>query len=227
MSKPNYKILLVSGILIGLLVCANIFYFTTLSSPTFFCVISKKFDEPSTLYYLIIERIYKISKSKEINAQLLEKLNQDTNPSVNDCYARILGVMGDNDALKILENIYTKYQHNNNYQKTIDYIVLAIGLIGDESAIPFLEKIMYESEKQKTLLAGSTLASALYLVNGNTNYNFRNLFGNRQTIKLTKNLIEARNIIVNSKNRKRNLKEMIILDCLFRPPESKWNYVEG
>jgi hypothetical protein len=226
MSKSKFKILLGFGIFVVLLSFASIFYFFILGSPSLLFAISKKFDEPSTPYYMVIERIYKISKGESINDQLIEKLNQDKNPSMNDYYARILGVMGEDSALGDLVNIYYKYRNNKNYQKTIDYIVLSIGLIGDESAVAFLEEIKDESETQETLFAGSTLAVAIYLLSGNTDSEFRNMFGNRQTLKLTNNLIEARQIIVNSKNRKRNLNEMIVLDCLFRPPEGKWSYVE-
>lgn len=196
------------------------FYFTIYTSPNLLCILSKGFKEPSTAHYFIIERIYNLQKSKKVAGQLIDKMSRDINPSVNDCYARILGVIGETKSLTAMENIYLKYHNNEDYQKTLDYIILSIGLLGDKSAIPFLEKIMNENKKNKSLILGSTISSALYLLTGQTDYSYTNIFGNRQTIIITKNLKEARKIIVKSKNRMRTLSEMITLDSLFRAPES-------
>ena len=83
--------------------------------------------------------------------------------------------------------------------------------------IPFEEKL--KQKNQKVMIAKSIIASALYLISGETDYEFQNLFGNNQRYIPSDKLIKAKKIIQKPKDVNRNLYELKILDSIFRYEE--------
>ena len=83
---------------------------------------------------------------------------------------------------------------------------------------------MQKSVDSSTPVDPSTISVALYLLTGENNYEFINSMGRKQNLLLTKGLIDARKVIVSSKNRKRTAQEMVTTDKIFRPPGSKWGH---
>jgi hypothetical protein len=184
------------------------------------CKIAEGFDEPSTPYYFVIERIYKLSEKRNISKKITQYLSKDENRYLHNIYIRILGVLGDKESLHELEQIYIKYQHDKRYKVTVYYVIKSMGLIGDKEIAPLLETLLRKYVELNVQISGSNIASALYLITGNSNYHFTNSSGERQKLILTNNLTKAREVIVSSKGRRRNFEEMKILDKVYRP--STW-----
>lgn len=111
-------------------------------NPVKLCTFAEWFDEPSTPYYLVLNRIYKLSDKEEFSETLIKYIRNDKNPYLHKRYARVLGVIGKNDALPALKNACSKYCWNENYKITADYIVISMGIIGDEKIVSFLEKLL-------------------------------------------------------------------------------------
>ena len=89
--------------MLTILVCAAVIVallkITVLDSPDIMCMVAEGFDEPSTLYYASIERIYKISEKKNVGEKFIEHLIEGENQHLQNCYIRVLGVIGEKDAI--------------------------------------------------------------------------------------------------------------------------------
>jgi len=204
-----------------LLVIVKVF---VLDNPDVLCIIAEGFDDPSASYYFVIEKIYKLSTSKEIGEKFLRYLKDNKNGNLHGLYIRILGVIGDNKAIPILKKYYIKHQHSRTKKLELYYTVKSMGLIGDKETIFFLKNLLQTTVESNAQVDASTISVALYLITGDDNYQFVNSVGKTQRLHLTKGLIEARKAIISSKGRKRTTQEMIALDNIFRPPGSKWGH---
>jgi len=182
------------------------------------CKIAEGFDEPSTSYYFILERIYKLSGKNDFSKKITQTLSKDENRYLHDIYIRILGVLGYRESLHELEQIYIKCQHDQRYKATLYYTIKSMGLIGDKEIVSLLETLLTKYDELNVQVSGSNIASALYLITGRSDYYFTNTSGEQQKLILTDNLLKAREVIVSSKGRVRKYDEMIILDNVFRPP---------
>ena len=201
-------------------ICIGIgFKFTVLDNPDFLCKVAEGFDEPSKPFYLVIERIYKLSEKKKFEERLIKYLNSDENRYLHDIYIRILGVIGKKISLHDLEKIYIKNQHNKKYKATLFYVIRSMGLIGTEEIVPFLETLLDKYGELQVQVSGSNIASALFLITGNDGYIFTDSQGEQQKLYLTEALIEARRVIKASRGRDRTFNEMLVLDRLYRPPD--------
>ena len=214
MFKKKLLILIVS-----LFICIGVvFKLTILDSPDILCKVAEGFDEPSTPFYLAIERIYKLSNKKSFGKKLIQYLENDENKYLHDVYIRILGVIGDSESLYDLKRLYIKYQHNKEYKATLYYIIRSMGLIGDKEIVTFLETLLTQYKELHVQVSESNIVTALYLITGRNDYYFTNSLGERQKLYLTNELIEAMKAIEKSKGRARTIEEMITLDMLYRRP---------
>jgi hypothetical protein len=209
-------ILIILAIAIVLLVLLKS---AVLDNPDILCMIAEGFDEPSTLYYASIERIYRISEKKKVGEKLIKRLNDGENQHLQNCYIRVLGVIGEDDAIPYLMDAYVKYQHNKNFKSTIYDIVNSLGLIGKKDAVPLLETLLKKYDEHHVQVPSGLIAHSLYLITGSS-YSFVNSSGEKEKLYLSKERIEARRIIATSKGRKRSFEEMVALDKLiYRPPQ--------
>ena len=162
--KKNKKFILLIGVITVLLIFAlGYFKYAAYDNPSVLCKIAKNFDDPSVPFYLFLERIYSISENKNVTKLILLNCKNEEECIYNDCYARVLGVIGKREALNYLIRNYDALKDDENYEKPLHNIILSIGLIGDKSVLPFLEEKL-KQKNQKVMIAKSIIASALYLI---------------------------------------------------------------
>jgi hypothetical protein len=177
------------------------------------------FDEPSILYYASIDRIYKISEKKKVGEKFIRHLTEGENQHLQNCYIRILGVIGEEGAISCFMNAYVKYQHNKNFKSTLYAIINSMGLIGNEDVVPLLETLLKKYDEHHVQVPGGLIAHSLYLITGKSYY-FTSSSGVKEKLYLSEERIEARKIIEASRERKRTFEEMVTLDKLiYRPSE--------
>ena len=210
-------------VIVAILACAIgitvLFKVIVLDNPDLLCMIGQGFDEPSRLYYASVERIYKISDKKKVGKKFKERLTEGGNEHLYNCYIRILGVIGEGDAIPCLMQVYAKHQNNKNLRSIIHDIIISIGLIGNEASVHFLENLLKNYNANIAYVPSSLIVHSLYLITGKK-YFFTNNSGEKDEIYLSKERIEARKIIKTSRGRKRSLEEMIALDKMaYRPAE--------
>jgi len=207
-------------LLIGIIVIlsfAFVFKIVVFDNVNFLCQIAEGLDDPSTLYYFTIERIFKIAEKGAVGKSLTENISTGENRHLHYLYIRILGVTGENDTIPCLMKTYIEHQHQNSGEsKSMRHIVIrSLGFIGDEKVNPFLEKILNEQHHDKML--NFVIAEALYLLTGER-HDFINWQGNEEKLFVSKELMQARQVILDTKGKKRKFEDMIILDRLLRPP---------
>lgn len=215
MIKKNIIVLLVC-----LLISAGIvFYFYVLKNENALFLIADGFDKPSKLYDFVIKNIYSLSANKKSIEKIKERLEQDNNVHLHNLYIHVLGIEGDRSSAVVLIKFYSRYQHDINHSSTINQIIDTMGLIANYDLIPFLETLLRDHDKLGVQATKYSIARSLYLITGK-NYSYMNSAGRITELQVTRELTEARNVILNSEGRKRTLKEMVLLDKLYRPPES-------
>lgn len=216
-NKILYRLVIIGILFVALMgFLAKIF---VLDNFKMLCQLAEGFGEPSAPYYLFLERVYKISERNDIGKEIVESLSNDEDRYLRDCYIRVLGVTGEHGSLQLLESISNSEIKERNFP-IIFYSIMSIGLLGDNRAVPFLEKFLEKnvSDLQSHFL-DFTAVNALYLLTGSDNYYFINSSGERQRLIITKRLSEARKVITEAKGRKRTYEEMIVLDKIFRHPD--------
>lgn len=206
----------ISIIIASCVLCLFVVKKVTWDNPDFLFFIAEGFDDPSTPFYTLIERAYKIYSCSDHQNLLTNFLKESKNQHLIDTYIRAAGVTGDTISKVELIKLYRAFD-NHTYEVRLHYIITSLGLLGANDAIPFLEGLL--SNQEKVIVSGSTVAVSLFLITGQNHYRFVNTFGNEQKLILTDDLIRARQVILDSKNRKRTYQEMIILDNLFRSPD--------
>ena len=109
-----------------------------------------------------------------------------------------------------------------NRRSTVNRIIDAMGLIANDDLVVFLETLLRDYDKLRAQATKYSIVRSLYLITGEK-YSY--IDGSRRNtgLQVAEELIEARNVILNSKGRKRTLQEMLLLDKLYRPPEEKGN----
>ncbi len=211
-NKPTKTLVVLASCILCLFIVKKV----TWDNPEFLFNIAEGFDEPSIPFYLLIEQAYKIYSNGNHQNIIANFLNESENKHLINSYIRTAGVIGDISSKIELIDLYREYD-NPNYRARLYYIVKSLGLLGVADVVPFLENLL--SNQEKVIISGSTIAVSLYLITGQDHYRFVNTLGNEQKLILTDDLIRARQVILDSKNRKRTYQEMIILDNLFRSPD--------
>ena len=210
--KVNKKVLIA---IIAILGFAFVFKIGVFDNVHLLFLIAEGQDDPSAAYYFIIERIYKIAEKRDIGKGLIQNINTGKNGSLHYQYIRVLGVIGENDAIPCLMKIYIDYQDiDSGAGRTMrSSVINSLGLIGDGNVVPFLEKTL---NKYPDETLNFEIAHALYLLTGER-YDV-NWQGNKQEFVATKRTMYARKVILDTGWRKRKLEDMIILDKTLRPP---------
>ena len=174
-------------------------------------------DQPSRLYYVVQERIYKLDETKNIGKVILQNLEEDKNKHLHNLYIKTLGVVGEYYSASYLLKAYVSYQNDEQHANTVWYIINSIGMLGNKDVVPILETLLKNYDRHKMQVTRYSLVRSLYLITGER-YDYINAAGEKTKIVLTNELKSARQVIVNSKGRKRTYEEIIILDKLYRPP---------
>lgn len=183
----------------------------------FLFFVAQGFKRPSASYHYILKKIYRLSEKKEIGKILIDRIKNDQNVSLHYHYIRVLGVTGNTEAFGILLMKYIDFlnqKQDNNPGNTLA-IVKSIGLIGDKRVVPILENSI-KQYNYKWL--NPAIAGALFLITGKK-YNFLATSDKIHQFKPLKASLNAYEIISKTRGEKRNLKEMVDLDKIFRPPD--------
>jgi hypothetical protein len=199
------------------LIAILIFYFGVLNNSNLLIKIASKSESNSFVQLKIFDRIYTNVESKGLDLKNLDYILKGNDHRLKNCYIRVLGVVGAENASPIMITAYDKNKNNPNEKSTLYYLIKSLGIIGDKSAIPFMEALLIEYHSKKTLLHPDIIAESLYLLTGDHDY-YNMVESNKgQEHELSGEQIEARSVILMSASRRRTFKEMKILDKLYRP----------
>lgn len=199
--------------IIAVLIFVFTFKIIIFDNVNFLYSILEGLNTKSPLYNFTIERIYKIAEKKDIGKNLIAYIEKDENQNLHDLYIRILGVIGEYDAINCLLKTYIKYQDDKNRLFTIYKIISSLGFLGNEEIVPFLESIL---NKNSWPLLNHTIARSLYLITGKP-YVYMDHTGKSQELYLYDGLIQARKVVLSTRGKKRSFDNMLILDKLLRP----------
>jgi len=183
---------------------------------------AKGLDEPSSLFYLTTERIYKLSAKKSVSNKIIEHIEENKDNHIQDLFIRTLGIIGRDDprAITCIIKNYIKYQDNMNRQNIVLKVIDAMGYISNKNTVSILERLLINYDKHRMVVPRYSIARSLYLSTGK-NYEYINESGTKTQLRITEELSRAREIIVDSKGRFRKFQEMIILDNLNRADHYK------
>lgn len=210
----NKKILL---IIIVMLVIGAILINAALSNKRVLFTIALTSDDPSSIRYFALERIYKLSQNDKFRKEILDELLKDDQKSLHSLFIRTLGVAGDKEVVGYLVKAYVDTQDDKSKRGLQHYIIDSMGLIGDESTIFLLRRLLENYDKHPIEVTQYAIARALYLQTGEKSY-YTDSFGKKVTVSISEELLNARDVIIKSKDRTRTLEEMLTLDKIFRPP---------
>lgn len=204
--------------MIGVLVVSAIIVYYLFVNINFSFSMAEGLDKPSKLHYFFVERIYKICAKKNLGPELLENIKSGENEHLQNIYIRTLGIVGERNATTYLIMQYSNYQDRADKKSTLYSIIDSLGMIGNEEAIPILERLLENYDKYKIQVTRYSIVRALYLLTGKT-YTYSDSSSEKKSITLTKRLENARKVIESTKASKRTFNEMLILDKAFRHPD--------
>lgn len=150
--------------------------------------------------------------------KLLANIKTGENGHLQNIYIHTLGIIGEKNATTYLIMQYSNLQDRADKKSTLYSIIDSLGLIGNEEAIPVLERLLENYDKYKIQVTKYSIVRALYLLTGKQ-YNYNDSSSEKKSITLTKKLENARKVIESTKDRKRTFNEMLILDKAFRHPD--------
>ena len=207
------------AVLLPVLVLFALAKIFVLDDPDILCMIAEGFDDPSTPYYLTIDRLYKLAESKKFTDKFLNYLKSDKNEYLHDHYIRAIGVVGNINGSDVLVDLYGKYQHELRHEASINTIIASIGLIGDPKSARFLEDLLKNPDDPLVKLFYGTIVRSIYLITGRSDYEIPYGLNKKSKLVFIMELVKARKIILESRGRKRTYDEMISLDKIFRGHE--------
>jgi hypothetical protein len=213
--KKRKKLILIFALSLSL--TGIIFHFAVMENENALFLIAEGLDKPSKRYYIVTERIYNLSERKKVRDKIREHLERNNNDHLHNLYIQVLGITGDSSSSGILIKLYSLYQQDMNRRSTVSRIIDAMGQIGDEDFVPFLETLVRDYDKLRVQATKYSILRSLYLITGNR-YSYFNSSGRKSELEVTEELIDARRVIMNSKGRKRSIQEMLVLEKLYRPP---------
>jgi len=208
------KILLIMTALV--LGSAAIFRFVLWNNESFLFVLASGLDRPSRTYYAVMERIYYLSKKRDIRGKILKSLEENDNSNA-PLLIHILGIIDGEVPSGILIAMYVKHQDDPENKALLGEIVDCMGALGNEDFVPFLNRLLIDYKELNVPVTKYALLRALYLITGEA-YGSGGV-GNREAdLTITQELEDARKVIVATKRRARTLEEMIVIDRVYRPP---------
>lgn len=202
---------------ISLLFVGLIFTFSILKNINALFLISEGLDRPSKAYYILIERIYRLSSKKKAGDKIWGYVEGNKNAHLHNLYIQVLGITGAYIPTGSLIKLYSICQHDIDRRSTASKIIDAMGLLGNEDFVPFLETLLRDYDKLKVQATKYAIVRSLYLITGNR-YTYLNDLAQKSKLQVTDELTEARNVIKITKGRSRTIQEMLVLDKLYRPP---------
>ena len=214
MNKTQKAILL---LIIVIFIISFVFKIVVFDNPDVLFPLAAGLNIPSTLHYIVKERIYKISEKKNIGEQILKYLEEDKNKYLHNLYIQTIGITGEHYSAVYLIKTYVKYQNDRNNEITVSRIIDSMGLIGNEDVVPLLETLLRNYDRHRMQVTRYAIARALYLLTDKI-YDYINSSGEKTRLYLTDELKVARRVTMETKGRTRTFEEMIILDKLYRPP---------
>lgn len=186
--------------------------------------LAEGFDDPSFGYFFIIERIYKIAETKKIEDKFAEKILKNENSHLHGQYLRICGAIGKSDTIGFLIKIFnqnyrdkTKWEDKNTWGILYDAID-SMGMTGNAKFIPYLEAVLNEKGPSHPGIYQFQVARSLYLITGKK-YNIESIDGGKKPLHISKEIEDARAAIKTSKNKRRNLETMLVIDNFLRAPK--------
>lgn len=206
----------ISLIVIAVLVLGALLIGAALSNKKVLFTIILASDDPSSIRYFALERIYKSSQKEKFRKEILDQLIKNEQQSFHGLFIRTIGVAGEKDAVGYLMKAYVDTQNDKARRRLQHYIIDSMGLIADDTFVPLLERLLENYEQHSVEATQYAIARALYLQTGKKYY-YIDSFGKRVTITISDEMSNARKIILKTKDRERTLQEMISLDKLFRP----------
>ena len=216
MKKRNIIVLLASLLIFS----GVVFHFSVLENEKALFLIADGLDKQSNLYNIIIKKIYSLSEKKNLSKKIKKYLEQNKNDHLHNLYIQVLGISGASSSAATLIKVYSRCQHDTNRRSTVNRIVDAMGLIDNDDLVVFLETLLQDYDKLRVQATKYSIVRSLYLITGKK-YSYIDGAGRNTGLQVAQELIEARNVILDSKGRKRTLQEMLLLDKLYRPPEEK------
>ena len=213
--KKIYILLLI--VIIMMIIGAKVFIY---DNPKALYIIAEGLDDPSSMYYHVIERIYMLSAHESEMNRIIEELESGENEYLHDLYVRTLGIVGktSNLANYVLVKIYAKYQDNDKQKLLVYTVIDSMGFVGNKSTIAILERLLENYENHNMVVAKYPIARSLYLSTGDA-YKIKEK--SSLDFIVTEELKMAREVIANSKDRYRTFDEMLILANLNRPDKFK------
>jgi len=187
-----------------------------LDSPALLLRVMDRFEQPSKPFYVVLERIYKLSAKDDFFTEMKFCLMGQGRDTYHGIYLRYIGVVGQKWASNDIRSAYVKGLKDIDAEGYF-MVISSMGLTGNASLTPLLEELLAQSRHDKSLRgSGAAIASSLYLITGKTDYRFTNETGSEQQLALTPELMYTRKVIVESRGRKRTLEEMVVLDKTYR-----------
>jgi len=197
----------------------GLIFFTSINSEKFLCLIAGGSDVPSKLHYWAIERMLILyDKGEDVGAPILKALKSNEDNEIVDVYIKILGLIGEKEAIGYLNKVFIKALNTHDPRGLTYPIVNSFGLMGNDEIVPFLEYLLENYKKFNIKATKFSIARSLFLLTGNK-YKYIKSNGSCGYFEPTRALVNARDIIISSDNRRRTFEEMVALDKLFRPPE--------
>ncbi len=210
--RKNYKIIVTIFAIFVFIVVVFV-----LNNVNILFMTAEGLDKPSKLHYYLTERIYKMSLKKDIGLYCIEELDSNKNKFLHDLYIHTLGVIGEERAVSCLVKKYVELQNEKKENNSLYYVINSMGMIGSKDFVPLLDAILKKYDEHSITISKYSIIRALYLITGNS-YEYLDKNGEKNKLIVTAELLDARNAILNSRDRNRKFSEMIKIDNLFRPP---------
>lgn len=211
--KWNFKRL---GFAAYLIVLVFLIKSAFLDSPALLLRMMDKCEQPSKPFYIVLERIYKLSGKDDFVTEMKFCLMGQGRDTYHGIYLRYIGVVGQKWASNDVRSAYAKGLKGIDDEGYF-MVISSMGLTGNASLAPALEDLLAQSRHDKALKgSGAAIASSLYLITGKSDHVFIDEDGSEKRLSLTPELTNTRKVIVESRGRKRTLAEMVVLDKTYR-----------
>jgi len=196
----------------------GLIFVISINSVGFLCLIAGSSDVPSKLHYWAIERILILyDEGEDVGEQILEDLKSNESNEIIEVYIKIVGLIGEKEALGYFNKIFVEVLNNNDPRGLTYPLVNSFGLMGNDEIVSFLEYLLENYRKYNIKATKYSIARSLFLLTGKK-YEYVKARGSYGYFEPTSEFVYARDIIISSDDRRRTFEEMVALDKLFRPP---------
>ena len=196
----------------------GLIFFISINNVGFLCLIAGSSDVPSKMHYCAIERILILyDEDEDVGEQIFETLKSNESKEIIDVYIKILGLIGEKEAMGYLNKIFIEALNNNDPRGLTYPIVNSFGMMGNDDIVSFLKYLLENYSKYNIKATKHSIARSLFLLTGKK-YKFVKANDSYGYFEPTSEVVNARDIIISSDDRRRTFEEMVALDKLFRPP---------